>query len=228
MMRALAGLALGLLARIWLLTVRFRVVLDPRVELHAARPWVLAFWHGHLLLLLPHQRRRRTTALVSWSSDGDLLSWAMRWFRVHAERGSGSSGGRVGLRAVISSLHRGWDAAFAVDGPRGPRGVPRPGALAAARDSGAVVIPYGAACSRVLVLSSWDGFSVPMPFSRVVVALGAPMDPSAKPLTTAELAMRLDETVQRARRGLDPSLSQHQRADDPLLHSTANGKSLPN
>ncbi|MFW5738829.1 MAG: DUF374 domain-containing protein [Myxococcota bacterium] len=148
-------------------------------------------------MLLAHRRRRRTVALVSWSRDGSLLSGAMRWFGVASVRGSGSRGGRAGLQRSVERLVAGWDAAFAVDGPRGPRGLARPGALAAARSARGIVIPYAAAGSRSLSLESWDRFQVPLPFSRVAVVLGAPMLPRARG-TTEQLAARIDAATRLA------------------------------
>jgi hypothetical protein len=70
------------------------------------------------------------------------------------------------------------DAAFAVDGPRGPRGVVKGGAVLAARSTGAVLVPVTGGVRRGLVLGrAWDRFALAWPFSRVDVVLGAPVDP---------------------------------------------------
>jgi lysophospholipid acyltransferase (LPLAT)-like uncharacterized protein len=191
MLTALVGLGLGLLARAWLFTLRVRVVTHSSLDVASPHPWVLALWHGQLLSLLAHRRRRRTVALVSWSRDGETLAWAMRWFGVSSERGSGSRGGKEGLEAVMARMREGWDAAFAVDGPRGPKGVARPGALAAARDARGLVVPYAAACSRTIVLRTWDRFEIPLPFSSVVVVLGAPL-PRGDGVEADVLAARID------------------------------------
>ena len=66
--------------------------------------------------------------------------------RLQVVRGSSSRGGARGLAALVRRLKTGrFDAAFAVDGPRGPYGVPKPGAALAARAAGAVVVPMGSA-----------------------------------------------------------------------------------
>jgi lysophospholipid acyltransferase (LPLAT)-like uncharacterized protein len=70
------------------------------------------------------------------------------------------------------------DAAFAVDGPRGPLGIVKGGLLVAARATGAVVVPLTGAMRRGLVLRrSWDRFAIAWPFTRVDVVLGEPIDP---------------------------------------------------
>ena len=83
------------------------------------------------------------------------------------------------MAAVVRTMKRlGADAAFAVDGPRGPRGVAKAGAVLAARLTGAVMVPMAGIVRRGLVLDrAWDRFAVAWPFSVVDVALGAPLDP---------------------------------------------------
>ena len=190
---ALAGLlgtALGLVVRLWLLTVRFHVYTHPLLLESPSHRWVLALWHGEIFLLLGHKRRGLTAALVSLSPDGQLLSGACRWFGLVSARGSSSRGGKEGLISVVEHIRSGRDAAFAVDGPRGPKEVPRPGALAAAARSGAWVVPYAAACSRATALGTWDRLLVPWPFCRIVVVLGEPIVESGE-RSIDELARRI-------------------------------------
>lgn len=85
----------------------------------------------------------------------------------------------------------GADSAFAVDGPRGPRGVAKGGAIVAARATGAVVVPLGGAVRCGLVLRrSWDQFAIAWPFTRVDVKLGRPIDPTEAALGDVERAIR--------------------------------------
>ena len=76
---------------------------------------------------------------------------------------------------------------FAVDGPRGPYGVVKPGALAAARKVDAALVPMGSAIERPKVLAkAWDRYAIAWPFSRVAVALGAPLEATADAGTVAQ------------------------------------------
>lgn len=165
------------MARLWLASLRVRVVVDPGLDAASGRPWVLVFWHGSQFPLYAWPRRRRTAALVSLSRDGEILAGAMRVLGLDVVRGSSSRGGAQGLLALIGALGRGTDVAVAVDGPRGPARTVRRGAAAAALAGGAVLVPIAAACERSWLLSSWDRFELPVPFSRVAVALGPPLDP---------------------------------------------------
>ncbi len=136
-------------------------------------------------------------ALVSWSRDGELQSGALATVGLAVERGSSSKGGAAGLKAMVRRMRRAkLDAAFAVDGPKGPKGVVRSegggvGASMAARLSGGVVIPMASACAKKKVLErAWDRFELPLPFTRVAVALGAPMEPEEA--TPEALASAID------------------------------------
>jgi len=175
--RAVLGFALGIVARLWLLTLRVTAASHPALSLSAQQPWILALWHGQILPLLAFKRRRRTAAMVSLSRDGDVLAAAFRLLDLHSVRGSTSRNARPALHAMVRTLRDQWDGAFAVDGPRGPWHQPQAGALLAASRAGGVVVPFAAACSSCWSLRSWDRFQIPLPFSRVAVVLGAPLEP---------------------------------------------------
>jgi lysophospholipid acyltransferase (LPLAT)-like uncharacterized protein len=117
--------------------------------------------------------------MVSWSRDGALQAAAMQRLGLSVVRGSSSRGGARALAELVRGLRRGdSDAAFAVDGPRGPYGAAKAGARCAARAVRGVLVPAGAAVSSGVVLRrAWDRFGIAWPFSRVVIRLGAPIEP---------------------------------------------------
>jgi lysophospholipid acyltransferase (LPLAT)-like uncharacterized protein len=189
-LRSALGFLLGAFVRIYLTTLRVTVRADPALDRNDVRPWVLCFWHGDQLPLLCFCRRRPTVALVSHSPDGQMQACALRMQGLLVERGSSSRGGARGLVAIVRRLSRGEDAAFALDGPRGPRFTVLPGARAAARLSSGVLIPMGSAAPRGITLErAWDHFRIPFPFSRVAVRLGAPLSPS---VSDAELGCAVE------------------------------------
>lgn len=178
LIRALLGLCLGLLARLWLSTLRISFLQHPAPS--DPRPWVLCFFHGQQFALLRWPRRRKTAALVSLSRDGDIQAKALPVLGLTVRRGSSSRGGARGLASLVRLLRSGLDVAFAVDGPRGPWGAVHPGADAAARHAQGVLIPMGCACSHGLTFHrTWDRFLLPWPFARVVVVLGVPIEPGS-------------------------------------------------
>jgi lysophospholipid acyltransferase (LPLAT)-like uncharacterized protein len=156
---------------------------------------VLSFWHGTQWPLLAWKRRKRTVVLVSLSADGVMQARALAVQGLQVVRGSSSRGGARGLAGIVRAMKRqGVDAAFAVDGPRGPRRVAKEGALLAARASSGVLVPMGAAAPHGLTLTrAWDRFVVAWPFSRVAVKLGAPIDPNAP-----DALSRLEAAIEQA------------------------------
>ena len=179
-MRSAVGVLLGIVARLWLATLRVRVLSDPALASVEGRPWVFAFFHGTQWPLLALPKRRHTLVLVSLSRDGTMQARALAVQGLRVVRGSSSRGGARGLAALVRAMRtEKADAAFAVDGPRGPYGVAKGGAVSAARASGAVLVPTGGAVERGVVLEkAWDRFALAWPFSRVTVCLGAPIDPN--------------------------------------------------
>lgn len=175
--RRLLGWGVGLLAYAWLRTLRVTLSVDPALDRGDRRPWVLAFFHGTQWPLLAWRRRRPTAVLVSLSRDGDIQAGALSALGFSVVRGSSSRGGARGLASLVRALARGsHDAAFAVDGPRGPYGAPKPGAALAARRVGALVVPMGSAIMSGKVFErAWDRFALAWPFSRVAIVLGRPV-----------------------------------------------------
>jgi lysophospholipid acyltransferase (LPLAT)-like uncharacterized protein len=77
---------------------------------------------------------------------------------------------------MVRALKRGEYMGITPDGPRGPRMRAAPGATAAARLSGAVLLPVSYSAARRRVLNSWDRFVVPLPFSRGIIRLGTAIE----------------------------------------------------
>ena len=129
-------------------------------------PVVYAFLHGELLGLSLIHRDEGVVGMVSRSRDGERLSSVLDHLGYAVVRGSSSRGG---ARAALEAMSTDRSVAIAVDGPRGPAGVPKPGAAFIATRRG---IPL--ACVRVrapasIRLDSWDRFRIPLPFARIDV-----------------------------------------------------------
>jgi lysophospholipid acyltransferase (LPLAT)-like uncharacterized protein len=133
---------------------------------------VLAFWHGEQLLMVPTHARRGFLGMASLSRDGELLARTIQRLGFGTIRGSTSRGGGGALEESVAALRAGGSPGLAVDGPRGPRHEPHPGALVMAARTGRPII-YGVAVARpVLRLRSWDRFEIPAPLARVRIAYG--------------------------------------------------------
>ena len=149
------------------------------------RPYVHAFFHDQLLMMtysyLGQGYGRTLAVLASRHRDGEYVARTLERFGHVLVRGSTGRGGAAGLVEMIRHLRAGRDAAFATDGPRGPRHRVQIGVVEAARLGRAPIVPVAFAASRVKRLRSWDRFQVPAPFARGVFVYGTPIvvDPRA-------------------------------------------------
>ncbi len=62
--------------------------------------------------------------------------------------------------------------AHLLDGPTGPIGRVKAGAIKIALEAGAVVIPLYSSADKAWFFNSWDKFMLPKPFSRVCITYG--------------------------------------------------------
>ncbi|MBN2342253.1 MAG: DUF374 domain-containing protein [Deltaproteobacteria bacterium] len=141
------------------------------------------------LFAYPHVNS--VAVLSSLSADGSLQARILARLGFVVCRGSSSRGGAAGLKSIVSELrHGGCDAAFAVDGPRGPYREAKPGAIDAAKLAGAIILPIHAHANSVWVFrKSWDQYTLPKPFAKVTICVGEPMAPENV------TAVRLTESI---------------------------------
>jgi lysophospholipid acyltransferase (LPLAT)-like uncharacterized protein len=104
------------------------------------------------------------------------MATAARTLGYRVTRGSSSRGAVGGLLALLKEVRAGHNTALAVDGPRGPRGVCKPGIVRLAQKTGAPLFPMGVASSRKFVFKkTWNKVYLPLPFSRQVIYLTEPL-----------------------------------------------------
>jgi lysophospholipid acyltransferase (LPLAT)-like uncharacterized protein len=161
-----AGLVGGLFLTTRVRTIGYEHVLALR---EAGRPILFLFWHGHLLTLLHLHRHEGAVVLVSEHDDGEYVTRVLERYGFGTVRGSSTRGGGRGLKGLVRAARNGHDVAITPDGPKGPRGVLKPGALAAAQMAGLPVIPIIVRPASAWRFHSWDRFMVPKPFSTVEV-----------------------------------------------------------
>lgn len=140
-------------------------------------PFVLALWHGRLLMApFAWDNRHAMRVLISRHRDGELITRTVSHFGLGSVRGSSKAGeGAAALREIVKLVRGGTSVAITPDGPRGPRMRASEGVVAAARLTGVPVIPLGVSTARRKLLNSWDRFLLPLPLSRGVFVWGDPI-----------------------------------------------------
>ncbi|HEX7969671.1 MAG TPA: lysophospholipid acyltransferase family protein [Stellaceae bacterium] len=148
----------------------------PRWLRAEGRPFILAFWHGRLLMIpMAWQRLAPMHMLISGHRDGRIIADAVRYFGVDSIAGSSNQGGTGALRAMMRYLKAGDCVGITPDGPNGPAMRATSGIIAAARIARAPIIPVTYATSRRRILGTWDRFHLPFPWSRGVYVWGEPI-----------------------------------------------------
>jgi hypothetical protein len=169
------------LVRFWWLTCRIvRVEGAQNVDAAlAGGPAMPVYWHQHQLFVVRYLLTLRRPELrlavgISPSVDGEIPAMLARWAGVRVLRGSSTYEGARALRDYYAALRDGDTLALTPDGPFGPRYGFKPGPVLLSQMSGRPMLPIAYAASRVFRFKTWDRFVLPLPFARIVVAVGAP------------------------------------------------------
>ncbi|HUG72965.1 MAG TPA: lysophospholipid acyltransferase family protein [Steroidobacteraceae bacterium] len=214
----LAPLLLGLV-RLWWASCRVvRVEGAEHLEqaLAAHGSLLPCYWHQHELFcgrFLLQQRPRGLVPgfLVSPSVDGEVPARIATWLGARVIRGSSTRTGARALRDYYRLLvEEGVSPVITPDGPTGPRFRFKPGGLLLAQISGRPLLPMAYAASRAWSFG-WDRFVLPWPFSRIAIAVGAPVS------VARDLALADDAVSGALQRQMEQALhAQFRRAREAL------------
>jgi lysophospholipid acyltransferase (LPLAT)-like uncharacterized protein len=212
--RVAAPLGIGII-RAWWLTCRVVAVRGAEHledALAKAPSLIPCFWHQHQLYcakyLLEQRSRLKVGWLISPSVDGELGAMMVRRVGGQVIRGSSSHTGARALRDYYQALVKeGVSPVITPDGPRGPRFKFKPGAILLAQMSGRPILPMAYAASRAWRIK-WDRFVIPVPLSRIAIAIGPPryvprtLDAAALATLQGEMEQELRRTYELARAAL--------------------------
>jgi lysophospholipid acyltransferase (LPLAT)-like uncharacterized protein len=137
--------------------------------------YVIAFWHGTMLLPWYLHGNPNVVALTSKSKDGDMLAKLLKKWNYKVVRGSSSSGGEIALGIMVDYAKNNFSIAITPDGPRGPRHKFKAGAVVTAKKSGLPILLVGIGHRKKKILRNWDRFEVPYFFSKTKVVYSDPI-----------------------------------------------------
>jgi lysophospholipid acyltransferase (LPLAT)-like uncharacterized protein len=107
--------------------------------------------------------------LISPSSDGAWLTAIFDSQGIKSIRGSSRRNGVSAISAAVEKLAGGASIAVTPDGPRGPAHKFKNGTAMIVQRAKVDVIMFVLKYGRHMALSTWDGFKIPMPFSKIHV-----------------------------------------------------------
>jgi lysophospholipid acyltransferase (LPLAT)-like uncharacterized protein len=198
------------LVRAYLLLIKIKTVNEGMglQHLKSGQKMIAAIWHQRILVVMGYARRfgdYEPSVMISQSRDGEMIAKVYSRFNFRPIRGSSSRGGKEALASMVEDLVHHQVVVHILDGPRGPRGVVKPGLIVMAQLSGVPIIPVYISVNRAWVLNSWDRFIIPKPFSTVVIRWDSPI----------YVPKSMDnETFENTRKKIEQHLKENQIRDD--------------
>ncbi|MCL4484940.1 MAG: lysophospholipid acyltransferase family protein [Nitrospirae bacterium] len=176
----MVSLAIYGLVRIYLGTLRktYSHCLAYRQRYVRDEGMLISFWHNQLLAMpyLYFGKPFRISTLVSLSKDGELTTHILRRWGIGTVRGSSTRGGISALKELLRlAKNPHHHLVLTPDGPKGPPFQIKDGLLVLAQKSGRPIIPLAVSFQRYVQLNSWDGFLIPLPFTKAYFVCGDPV-----------------------------------------------------
>ncbi len=198
-------------------TWRVRLMRAPgaeRVSLGYADPLIYVTWHRRMFGFFDLFGKRHVGVMISLSKDGEIVSRAAEHLGFRPIRGSSTRGAVGGMLGVLRRLRAGRPVGFLADGPKGPAGTAKPGAVYASRDRGSAIVPLAYSARDAWVLRSWDRYIVPKPFTSIVIVVGKPfaVNPGASEEEVEANRARLERELDSVCRQADEVFGQERRA----------------
>ncbi|MCG8632734.1 MAG: lysophospholipid acyltransferase family protein [Desulfobacterales bacterium] len=188
------------LIRFYSLTFRLKVENEAQWQrlLDENKTVLLCTWHQQFFSAIRHFKtyaRFNPGLMISQSRDGDLISGVANRTGWHTPRGSSSRGGKQAMGAMIDHINTYRFGAHILDGPRGPIGKVKPGAIKMALETGAIIVPFYVVADNAWFFNSWDRFMLPRPFSRVTLSFGNPIHLDTEKLPFETLRLELEKQM---------------------------------
>ena len=168
------------LIRLYSSTFRIRVKNEKEWQslVASGTPTIICTWHQLFFPAIWYFRNYAPfcpSVMISRSRDGELISGVAKRIGWETVRGSSSRGGKQALGQMIQHVKTHGFGAHILDGPTGPMGTVKAGAIKMALETGAVLVPFYAKAEDAWFFNSWDRFMLPKPFSRVSIEFDPPM-----------------------------------------------------
>ena len=141
------------------------------------KPAIFALWHAHQCGLYAIPDRGQVNALISKSNDGDIIATATDYVGIKVVRGSSHRRGAGATLELIEKLEQGECAAITIDGPRGPKGKVKEGAINIAKLTQVPIIPmtWYSPSKWLLKFNTWDEFRFPFLGVKTIAVYGDPI-----------------------------------------------------
>lgn len=155
-------------------TIRIKVLESPWFpkNLTPGQSAIYVFWHAKSFLILPYCRGFRVGLLT-------LLDWKNEVYgevcRQYGYRTIALAAPGVAAVELKNFLESGYHVGLALDGPKGPPGTVKPGALHLSHVTGRPIIAINIDVkTSARINHRWDWYEIPHPFTDVTASLSEP------------------------------------------------------
>ncbi|MEE9423460.1 MAG: DUF374 domain-containing protein [Methylococcales bacterium] len=147
---------------------------------------LLCFWHGQYVPIFAmcgwqwvQQRGETAVAFTSLSPRGIVIGEICRQFGLDCVQ-IPDNGRKASFKLMQEAMQKHTTGVIAVDGPLGPKGIVKQGAIRIASELGYLLVPASVSASHKWVMTKrWDAMEFPMPFCRAALAMGEPVEVEA-------------------------------------------------
>ena len=202
---AVGAVAASYLRLVWRTS---RVTVEPATIYETVHvPAIIALWHGQHFMAPFIKRNKpqfRTKVLISRHRDGEINARAAERLGIGTIRGSGAhngefhrKGGAAAFTEMLKALNEGYNVAMTADVPKVAR-IAGLGVVKLAQHSGRPIYAIAMATSRRIELDNWDRSAINLPFGRLAMVAGEPINVPSDANSAA-----LEEARQRVERELN-------------------------
>lgn len=156
---------------------------------------IYAMWHAHECCIFGLKNKANVNVLISRSVDGEIIARASEKLGFQTVRGSkGKKGSAEATLKLIEKLKSNEDIAIMVDGPSGPNRIVKEGVIKIAKLSGAPIVPvvWYSPDFNFLKIPSWDKFTYPLGYVRLINLYGDPIYVSSENNDEDDEKLRLE------------------------------------
>lgn len=203
----ITGTALYIFSVLVYRTCRLRVIGVEHLEsaLETGKPIVITSWHGMTMMIIAFGRQQMDiSSFVGIRPDdhrGDTLEVFGRKLGVDSISLNLSGDSTLGtgrkLVRLVQKISSGKNMIIHPDGPFGPAYKIKPGVTFLAQKANALILPLGCYCRHAYHLPRWDRYTLPLPFSKIHVQVGNPIQISEDLSDLTEINQKLTDILNR-------------------------------
>lgn len=207
MIASIGGTFLYLFSELVYRTGRFTITgLERAAEIDSRKESViLTSWHGMTMMVIGFIRKKMKidsfNVIIPDDHRGANLEVFANWlgaksFRLNLKGDSTMGTGRKLVR-VIQDIKGGRNFLIHPDGPAGPAYRVKPGLAYIAGKTNTKILPLGCYCRHAYHIARWDRYTLPLPFSRIHIQVGKPIQVDEDEQLPGETNRMIENTLNR-------------------------------